>query len=250
MNMIKILLGICCISSVCHAQTFEEVSKRLCDENKKGFIIFGENPKLANLVESQPELKKFVVYKLDYKSEIGKKFGVSTPTMYALNKNMVVQAKEELSSRGWKEMKKHLKFKLSEDCILIARPVESELNAIAEKIAPPEQKKVEQLKEEKVESIVEESVVQETVVREPVVQDTYSKSYWTVQLGAYGSEQRARNKIAKCTHVELDMNVNKKHVILNNEYKEVYVVYAGQFSNKTEARQWADKLNGFVYEVQ
>lgn len=245
MNTIRLFFSIVVFfaSYVSYGQTFDDIAKRLCDENKKGFVIFGKNGKLSNLVSSQPELKNFIVYECDYKSEIGKRFGVSSPTMYALNKNMVVEAKEELSSKGWKEMKKQLKFRLSEDCILIARPTEVELMAVVQPMTHKELETqlIEDSKEEKAE--VETTFVQNKIVPE-------EQQYWTVQLGAYNKEENAYRKMRNSTHVELEMNVRKKYLILNGEYKEFYVVYAGLFADRTKAKQWADTLNGFVYEIQ
>jgi septal ring-binding cell division protein DamX len=67
-----------------------------------------------------------------------------------------------------------------------------------------------------------------------------------VQIGAYGTEKRANDKIRKSDHVHMDMEVRRKWV----EGKELYVVCAGRFVERRNAKEWAGRLNGFVYEIR
>jgi hypothetical protein len=268
------------ISNLLYGQTFDEISNELCNKNSKGFIIFSENQKLSNLVSSQPELKRFTVYQTNYGSEIAKRFGIASPSMCAINKNMDVVEKEELSSAGWKRMKKHLKFKISDDCILIERPSEIQLMTVVQQLTNNELETTiisdsmdavgvesdfviqERIPEAILSKIIDESNDMDTDIKEQMIPqyvvntnssesyDISEQRYWTVQLGAYGSERRAYDKISKCSDVQLEMVVRTKNVILNGEYKELYTVCAGQFVELANAREWAKKLNGFVYEIQ
>lgn len=247
------------LPSALFAQSFTDVAEQLCQEGKRGFVIFGDNGKVSSLVKSQPELKDFIVYELPYNSEIGKRVGVDRPMMYAFNKNMVLVDKQELSSRGWKEIKKNLKFRLSKDCMMV---VEDEpAVVVAETEFKPTHQVSEVTHKELERMLVEDTKPKPEPKKEekkeviPLSPSSHSgesvspQRFWTVQIGAYGTEERAQNKIKKSVDVPLGMKVVEKRVVIDGENKKLYAVCAGQFPERQSAKVWAGKLNGFVYEI-
>lgn len=254
------------------AQTFEEIGETLCQANQQAVILFGDNSKMVKLIESQPEMEGRLIYKLKYKSDMGKRLGVSMPMMYLFDRNMVLLNKAELSSRGWKQFKKSLDTKPSKDCLITAlpEPKAAEIPA-SDKVSQHDEgpqvdlKPVRQpmtSKELDAQLVADKKKQQQQAMpktaepkplpkivpkpmNEDIPADLGAAQFYTVQLGVYVNQENARRKEQQ----EREIVASTHYGYVPSLGKNAYIVTAGLFPERAAAQQWAKKLGGFAIKA-
>ena len=234
---------------------FNEVASTLCDLNTKAFIIFGGDDDLVATIMKQPELKPLMIYRLDFTSEFGQRLKVNAPTMYLFDKNMMALAQEDVSRSGWRRMKTAFARKTAKDCLLMAenietepaadlvsRPSEEELGEFKIEVEDVEDWQPEPLPEAPKPAAPEKAVasLSKTATAKAPNEDLphglVVQKFWTVQIGAYTTEARAKSKAAQ--YPELYPEVKQE----NGFYKVTF----GTFTQEASAKEFAAKYQGFA----
>jgi hypothetical protein len=248
--MTKKILLLLFLPAFAAGQTFEEIAKALCQADQQAVLLFGENSKIVRLIESQPEMDGKMLFKCKYNSEIGKRLGVGSPTMYYFDKNMVALHKEELSSRGWKIFKKALDKPTSKDCLITALPEPKKASIPAEdrisladnkptskpmpkQQAIPKAAQIEKKEQAKIPNLNED------------LPPSNAAQFWTIQLGVYVKAENAERKVSQ----DREIIASSHLAYVPGIGKEAYVVTAGLFAEKSEAQRWAKKLGGFAIKA-
>lgn len=236
---------------------FTIMGDKLCAEDKRGLIFFGESAyyshslgkqvKFSEYVSTEYNLDSCVVYKLSLQDNFAKKLGVAEPSVYLFNKNMTLIDWKHQTSEGWDVVynyinPKHRRYvKKTTDCLVttITPTPNYQFNwdtheSLITANDKPKSKKIES---------PQLNATNASPKRTP------GKSKWVFQIGAYGTRKRAEEKLDKCKKSYPNSFIIEKYVTIDNKLTKVYAVVIGEYDNEKSAMAMISELKGFAFEL-